>query len=482
MELLARLGIAQVAEAYSSGRLSPVDVVRHALLRIARLDPVLNSYLSVTADHALEQARQAESEIRAGRRRGPLHGVPYAAKDLLDTKGIRTTVGSRILSDNVPEVDAAVVEKLSAAGAILLGKTGMHEWAYGITSNNPHFGPVRNPWNPERIPGGSSGGSAAALAAGLCSFSLGSDTGGSIRIPAALCGIAGLKPTFGRVSRRGAFPLGHTLDTLGPFGLTVQDTALVYQAIAGQDGSDPATVDKPVELPRFDAEPSLKGVAIGVPRVPYYECLDPAVDSAVQAALSVLTGLGAQLREVTVPDVDLANSLHRLILLAEATSVHHRRLEERREEFGDDVRALLDQGRLVLASDYLNAQRQRRRFCREFARALETVDALAMPAVPIPTARVGELEVEVNGRLENVRLATTRNIRALNLTGLPVLSVPCGFHSDGLPVGIQIVGKAFDEQRVLEIGHAYETATEWHRQIPAIARSPVPSDTDPGAP
>jgi len=320
------------------------------------------------------------------------------------------------------------------------------------------------------------------LAAGLCSFSLGSDTGGSIRIPAALCGIAGLKPTFGRVSRRGAFPLGHTLDTLGPFGLTVQDAALVYQAIAGQDGYDPATVDRPVELPRFDAEPSLKGVAIGVPRVPYYECLDPAVDSAVQAALSVLTGLGAQLREVTVPDVDLANSLHRLILLAEATSVHHRRLEERREEFGEDVRALLEQGRLVVASDYLNAQRQRTRFCREFVRALQTVDALVMPAVPIPTARVGELEVEVNGRLENVRLATTRNTRPLNLTGLPVLSVPCGFNSDGLPVGVQIVGRAFDERRVLEIGHAYETVTEWHRQIPSIAQTPVPSDTAPSAP
>ena len=482
MEMPVRLGITQLAEAYSRGQLSPVEIVRYTLRRIARIDPVLNSYLCVTADRALEQARQAESEIRAGRRKSPLHGVPYAAKDLLDTRGIRTTVGSPILADNVPADDAAVIEKLSAAGAILLGKTGLHEWAYGITSSNPHFGPVRNPWNPERIPGGSSGGSAAALAAGLCSFSLGSDTGGSIRIPAALCGIAGLKPTFGRVSRRGAFPLGHTLDTLGPFGLTVQDTALAYQAIAGPDGTDPTTVDKPVELPRFDAGSNLKGVAIGVARASYYEGLDPAVDSAVQSALSVLTDLGAQLREVALPNIDLANSLHRLILLAEATSVHHRRLDERREEFGDDVRALLEQGRLVLASDYLNAQRQRRRFCREFARALETVDALVMPAVPIPTARIGELEVEVNGRLENVRLATTRNIRALNLTGLPVLSVPCGFHSDGLPVGVQIVGRAFDERRVLEIGHAYETATEWHRRIPPIAQSPVPSDTAPSAP
>ena len=468
MEFSARLGVSQLDEAYRGGQVSPVEVVRHTLDRIAGLDPALNSYLTVTAEHALQRARQAEAEIRSGRRVSPLHGVPYAAKDLLNTKGIRTTVGSRILADNVPAHDAAVVEKLTAAGAILLGKTGLHEWAYGITSSNPHFGPVRNPWNPEHIPGGSSGGSAAALAAGLCSFSLGSDTGGSIRIPAALCGIAGLKPTFGRISRDGAFPLGHTLDTLGPFGLTVKDTALVYQAIAGRDEADPSTLERPVELPRFKHAPDLRGVVIGLPLGFYYEWLATDVDNAVEAALRVLGELGAELREVSVPDIEMANSLHRLILLAEATSVHRRRLEERREEFGDDVRSLLDQGRFVLATDYLDAQRLRRRFCQDFSRALENVDAMVLPAVPIPTARIGELDVEVNGRLENVRLATTRNIRALNLTGLPVLSVPCGFHGDGLPIGLQIVGRAFDERRILEIGHAYEAATQWHLQAPPI--------------
>jgi aspartyl-tRNA(Asn)/glutamyl-tRNA(Gln) amidotransferase subunit A len=482
MELPARLGVSQLDEAYASGRVSPTEVVRHTLRRIESLDPVLNSYISVTAEHAMQQARRAEAEIRAGRRIGPLHGVPYAAKDLLDTRGVRTTVGSRMLADNLPARDAAVVEKLSAAGAILLGKTGLHEWAYGITSSNPHFGPVCNPWNPQRIPGGSSGGSAAALAAGLCSFSLGLDTGGSIRIPAALCGIAGLKPTFGRISRRGAFPLGHTLDTLGPFGLTVRDTALVYKAITGPDKTDPSTVDRSADLPAFGTEPSLGGVVIGLPRALYYERLAPDVDNAIEAALGVLTNLGAELREVSVPDVALANSLHRLILLAEASSVHRQRLEERREDFGDDVRALLDQGQLVLATDYLDAQRQRRRFCRGFARTLETVDALVLPAVPIPTARIGELEVDVNGTRENVRLATTRNIRALNLTGLPVLSVPCGFHGDGLPIGLQIVGKAFDERQILQIGHAYEAATQWHEQVPVMACQTNPSDTAPSAP
>ena len=482
MELPARIGISELQQAYRSGDASPVEVVRHMLGRIEELDPALNSYLTVTAEQALEQARRAESEIRAGKQVGPLHGVPYAAKDLFDTKGIRTTVGSRILADNVPGEDAAIVEKLAAAGAILLGKTGLHEWAYGITSSNPHFGPIRNPWDPERIPGGSSGGSTAALAAGLCSFSLGSDTGGSIRIPAALCGIAGLKPTFGRVSRRGAFPLGHTLDTLGPFGLTVQDSALVYQAVAGPDPADPTARDKPVELPSFERDPRLDGVVIGLPRTFFFEHLDPAVAKAMDDALEILRGLGAELRDVAVPDIELANSLHLLILMAEASSIHKRRHQERREEFGDDVRRHLDQGRLVTAADYLNAQRLRRRFCREFARSLEGVDALVLPAVPIPTARIGETEVEVNGTMENVRIATTRNIRSLNLTGLPVLAVPCGFHDDGLPIGMQVVGKAFDERQILKIGHAYEAATEWHRQVPVMARQPLPSGTDPAAP
>ncbi len=467
----------ELSQLYSSGELSPVEVVRHILSKIESLDSALNAYVTVTGERALEQARLAEAEIRAGRQKGPLHGIPYAAKDLLDTSGVRTTVGSKILANNVPAHDAAIIDKLESAGAILVGKTGLHEWAYGITSTNPHFGPVRNPWDPERIPGGSSGGSAAALAAGLCSFSLGSDTGGSIRIPAALCGVTGLKPTFGRISRRGAFPLGHTLDTLGPFALTVRDTALAYHEICGKDAGDPSTVDAPAEIPPFESEPNLSGAVIGLPSTFFFDNLHPDVDTAVRSALRRLEELGAELQEVSVPEIEPANSLHRLILLAEATSVHRRRLEERPQDFGDDVRSLLEQGRLVLATDYLDAQRARRRFCAEFAAALRRVDALVMPAIPIPTARIGELEIEVNGAMENVRLATTRNIRALNLTGLPVLSVPCGFHGDGLPIGLQIVGRAFDESRILAIGHAYQQATEFHARVPPMLRQSHPSGT-----
>ncbi len=466
---------------YASGALSPVEVVRVILERIERLDPSLNSYLTVTAEAALRQAARAETEIRTGDSRGPLHGIPYAAKDLLDTRGAPTTVGSKILAGNVPERDAAVIEKLAAAGAILIGKTGLHEWAYGITSTNPHFGPVRNPWDPERIPGGSSGGSAAAQAAGLCSFSLGSDTGGSIRIPAALCGIAGLKPTFGRISRRGAFPLGHTLDTLGAFGSCVEDTALVYGAIAGKDPDDPSSVDRPITIPSMEGELRLDGTVIGVPAQFYFERLAPDVDAAARVALGVVRDLGAELREVDVPDVEAANSLHRLILLAEASAVHRTRLEQHRQDFGQDVRSLLDQGRFVLATDYLEAQRARRVFCREFDAVFDRVDALVAPAVPIPTARIGDSEVDVEGRRENVRLATTRNIRALNLTGLPVISVPCGFHRDGMPIGLQIVGPAFGEAGILRIGHAYERATSWHTRVPPMARE-TPSRTGPFGP
>ena len=472
----SRPGVAALSRLYGSGDISPVEAVRAVLARIERFDPALNAYLAVEGDRALAQASRAETEIRAGRKRGPLHGIPYAAKDLFDTRGIRTTVGSKIMASNVPARDAAAIERLEAAGAILVGKTGLHEWAYGITSTNPHFGPVRNPWDPARIPGGSSGGSAAAQAAGLCAFSLGSDTGGSIRIPAALCGVAGLKPTFGRVSRRGAYPLGHTLDTVGHFAGSVEDVSLVYAALAGRDPGDPVSSGAPVRVPALGAEPRLDGTVIGVPASFYFQRLAPDVDVAARAALDVLEGLGADLREVEVPDIESANSLHRLILLAEAASVHRRRLESRREDFGADVRSLLEQGLFVPATDYLEAQRSRRRFCQAFDAAFRKIDILVAPAVPIPTARVGELEIDVGGRRENVRLATTRNVRALNLTGLPVLTVPCGFHRDGLPIGLQFVGPRYGEDRILAAGHAYERAADWSDRMP-----PTPAEAATGS-
>ena len=461
--------IQEASQRIQSGDLSPVELTQQTLDRIAKLQPVLNAYITVTADHALEQARQAEAEIRSGNYRGPLHGIPYAAKDLFYTKGIRTTVGTKFLADFVPDFDATIIEKLNAAGAVLVGKAGLHECAYGITSNNPHYGPIRNPWDTDRIPGGSSGGSTSALASGQCLFSLGSDTGGSIRIPASLCGLAGLKATFGRVSRHGVYPLGHTLDHAGPFGLTVRDTAWVYQAIAGFDSRDPSSAGRPDRTPVLSPEARLDGRKIGVPNNNYFEHLDADVEAAVRKALQVLEELGANLVEIGVPDIEEFNSIGRLILLAEASSVYHRRLRERREDFGDDVRALLDQGRLVLATDYLDAQRRRRAFNDAFNELLREVDVIATPTIPITAAKIGENTMRVAGRDENVRLATTRLVRALNMTGLPLLSVPCGISSEGLPIGLQLIGGLFDEATLLEVGHSYEQATEWHKKRPPIA-------------
>lgn len=460
--------ISELAPQIRDGRLSPVDLVRQTLGRIEKLQPLVNAYITVTADLAIEQAKRAEKEIRTGDYRGPLHGIPYAAKDLFYTKGIRTTVGSKILSDFVPDYDAAVIERLNDAGAILIGKAGLHEWAYGITSNNPHFGSIRNPWDRERIPGGSSGGSTAALAAELCNFSLGSDTGGSIRIPASFCGLVGLKPTFGRVSRHGVFPLGHTLDHAGPFGWTVEDTALVYQAIAGYDPRDTSSVSRPLNLPAFSAEPKLAGKKVGVPSNFYFEEVDPEIERAARDAVAVLQKLGATIVEVQAPDIDEFNTIAQLILLVEAASVHHRRLAERRADFGQDVRALLEAGRFILATDYLDAQRRRREFIGAFNLLLEQVDVIVTPTIPITAAKIGQKTVTIAGKEWDVRLATTRFMRAMNLAGLPLLSVPCGFDSRNMPIGLQIIGRLFDEQAVLEVGHAYERATEWHTRRPRL--------------
>jgi aspartyl-tRNA(Asn)/glutamyl-tRNA(Gln) amidotransferase subunit A len=461
--------IAELSRLIEAGEISPVELTRQTLQRIERIDPHLNSYITTTADIALCQAETAEREIHAGGRRGPLHGIPYALKDLFFTRGIKTTAGSKIFADFVPGYDATVVQRLAQAGAVLVGKTGLHENAYGITSNNPHFGAVRNPWNTSHIPGGSSGGSAAALAAGLCSFSLGTDTGGSIRIPASFCGVAGLKPTFGRVSRHGVFPLSHTLDHVGPFAWTAEDLWHVFAAMTGQDAADESTVERPLPPPEFPSEPSLHGRRIGVPANFYFERLDPEVEAATRAALAEMEMLGAELVEVSVPDIEEFNLIARLIQIAEASSIHVNNLDSRRDDYGDDQQTLLDQGRFVTAVDYLNAQRRRRQLNREFYKLFDQLDVLAAPAVAVLPAKIGQTSLTVNGVQEDVRMMTTRNARALNMTGLPLLSLPCGFSESGLPIGIQLVGALFDEKSILEIGHAYQLATDWHARRPQLA-------------
>jgi len=441
------------AAALRRRKISSVELTTVALDRIERLNPSTNAMQTVMAESARERARQADQELARGEGRGPLHGIPIAVKDLFRTQGVRTTCGSRLFEDYVPDYDATVVERLRAAGAILIGKTGMHELAYGITSSNPHFGAVRNPWDRDRIPGGSSGGSGAAVAVGMVSMAMGSDTGGSIRIPAAFCGVVGLKPTYGRVSRFGAMPLGFSLDHMGPLTRSVRDAGAVLNVIAGYDPRDETSSRRPVQNYVPDAEPFIRGLRIGFPENFYFERLDPDVDAAVRAALHAAELHGAEIVPLRVPDIAAINTVARVILLAEASALLEPHLE-RRDQFGADVLALLDQGRLLPATDYINAQRLRRAMQREFAGLWSRVDCLFTPTTPITAPRIGETAVAVGSENEDVRLATTRLVRAINLLGLPAVSIPCGPDRRGLPIGLQIVGPPFAEAVILRVAQA----------------------------
>ncbi len=457
---LHELTLSEAAALVRARQVSPVELTRAMLARIERLDGKLTSYITVTADAALAAAEQAEQAARAGDER-PLLGVPLALKDLFDTAGIRTTGGAKILAERVPQQDATAVVRLRQAGAVLLGKLNMHEFAFGVSTANPHFGICRNPWDPSRIPGGSSGGSGAALAAGLCYGSLGSDTGGSIRIPAALCGITGLKPTYGRVSRAGMLPLSWSLDHAGPMARTVRDVALLITAIAGPDPADPAAATVPV--PDFTAglEDGVRGLRIGLPRAYFFEQLDDDVARAVEAAVDVLRTEGAEVREVSVPHLDVAAAAFAPIISAEAAAYHQRWLRERPQDYGEDVRQRLFQGLLYPAVDYVNAQRARRRVLDGFLQALKEVDVLITPTVPVTAPPIPGPAVATPNPL-------TRCTFPVNLTGLPALSLPCGVDRQGLPVGLQIIGRPFDEGTVLRVGHAYQTLTEWHKRRPPI--------------
>lgn len=446
-------------------KVSSVELVTDALARIERLHPRLNSFLTVTPDAALARARQADAEIANGAGRGPLLGIPVAVKDVYSTRGVRTTCGSLLFAEHVPDHDAAVVERLEAAGAIIVGKTSLHELAYGITSNNPHFGAVHNPWNPEHVPGGSSGGSGAAVAAGQVFMATGSDTGGSIRIPAAFCGCVGLKPTTGRVSRYGVMPLDFTLDHMGPLTRSVRDAAVTLNVLAGYDPRDPSSSRETVSDYLPAAEVSVRGLKVGVPRNFFFDRLDPAAESAARKMIELAASLGAEIVSVEVPDIAAINAISRVILLAEASATLSPYLGDR-SKFGPDVLALLDQGRLILATDYINAQRLRRLAWEEFSAIWRYVECLLTPTTPMPAPKIGQTEATFDGATEDVRLAATRYVRAINVLGLPALSIPCGFSAQGLPLGLQIIGKPFDESLILRLGAALEDATDFHTHQP----------------
>jgi len=400
--------ITEIGESLRLRKVSSTELTSAALKRIGQHESTLKAFITVTPDRALAQARQCDEERFAGRIRGPLHGIPVAVKDLFFTKGVLTTCGSRLHENFVPEYSASVVEKLEAAGAVMLGKLNMHELAYGVTSANPHYGAVRNPWNPEHSPGGSSGGSGVAVATGMAYAAMGSDTGGSIRIPASFCGTVGLKPTYGRVSRYGTFPLGYSLDHMGPLTRSVRDAAIVLNAIAGHDPRDEASSRHPVVDFVPEEGCSIRGVRIGFPENGFFERLDTDVESAVRGAIARAQSLGAVVQPVRIPDLAALNTVARMVLLAEAAAVMEPYLEQR-EKFGADVLALLDQGRLVPAMDYVNAQRLRKQTQREFQKLWSTVDCIVAPATPNVAPRAG---IERSARHPDWFVAATRSMEA----------------------------------------------------------------------
>ena len=434
-----------ILEASAALRLRSVsclELTNRCLDQIAKLNPRLNAFITVTAESARARARDMDRELAAGSNRGPLHGIPIAHKDLIATKGVRTTSGSKLFAGYVPDFDAPVAERLAQAGAVMMGKTGLHELAYGITSDNPHFGTVRNPRDMERSPGGSSGGSGVAVATDMAFVATGTDTGGSIRIPAAFCGVVGLKPTYGLVDRSGIQPLGFTLDHIGPLTRTVGDARIALDIMAGA-------------TPRRPAPAGVRGIRIGLPENFYFEHVAADVSAAVHKAARRAEELGAEVVPVRVPDIDALNTVGRIILLAEASALYEPYLA-RRAEFGDDVLALLDQGRLVPAIDYVNAQRIRKTLTGQFHAMFERIDCLFTPASATTAPRIGQKQVELEGEMMDTRLATTRLVRGINVIGFPALSIPCGESPEGLPMGLQMIARPLEENLLLGLGEALE--------------------------
>jgi aspartyl-tRNA(Asn)/glutamyl-tRNA(Gln) amidotransferase subunit A len=454
------LSAAELARAYAKRERSPVEVAREMLERIERLDPGLRCWVALTPEHALEQARAAEQALLRGDA-GPLCGVPVGIKDLFDVAGVPCAVGSKILADRVPDRDAFVVERLAAAGAVCLGKQNMHEFAYGITTTNDHSGVCRNPWNRDRVPGGSSGGSGAALAAGMCAVALGTDTGGSIRIPAAACGVVGLKPTFGRVSRRGVFPLAWSLDHVGSMARTVEDAARAFAVIAAPDSADPWCSTAPLDDPTRDLERGVRDLRVGVPGTPFRDDLDPTVERAVEEAIATLVKLGARRVDLDTSALRSSYTAFHAILATEASAIHERWMRERPGDYGASTRQALARGFFVSGVDYVNARREQARIRAALEHALREVDVLVTPALPRTAPPIG------TPMSREPDEAWNRLMPPFNLAGVPALGVPCGFDAEGLPIGLQIAGRAFDEVTVLRVGAAYERATEWHLRRPA---------------
>jgi aspartyl-tRNA(Asn)/glutamyl-tRNA(Gln) amidotransferase subunit A len=456
---LSYLTIAEAGAAYRRREVSPVDLTRALLERIEQLNPTLDAFVTVTADRALAEARAAEGRLLRGEDAGPLLGIPIGHKDIIATAGVRTTAGSALLTDWTPDRDATVVTRLREAGTVTLGKLTTHEFALGMQRPGEHLPPARNPWDTERIPSGSSSGSGAALAAGLCLGATGSDTGGSIRGPAALCGITGLKPTYGRVSRAGVVTLAWSLDHIGPMARSAHDCALLLQAMAGHDAADPASAAAPVDAYTARIDDGVRGLRIGVPRRYFFEELQPDAERAVEEAIETFRALGADVRDVDIPSVE-ASAVNPLIMFVEAFAYHQDDLRRRPDRFGTGAGNLIMAGGLFTGGEYVQAQRLRRRVRDEVIALFGDVDLLITPVTdgPAPTFE----ESYAAPRRGRSRTAL------FNLTGCPALVQPCGFTKSGLPIGMQIGGAPFAEALALRAAHAYQQATDWHRRRPPL--------------
>ncbi|WP_432571305.1 amidase [Kineococcus sp. SYSU DK005] len=460
------LSLAAAAAQIAAGELSPVELTDSVLARIDTVEGDLSAFVTVTEESARAQAAAAADEIARGGYRGPLHGIPIALKDLYETAGVLTTSSSQVRAGYVPEADSAVAEKFGAAGSIMVGKTHTHEFAYGATTPT-----TRNPWDTTRIPGGSSGGSGAAVAAGECMVGMGSDTGGSIRIPAAICGVVGLKPTYGRVSRRGVASLSWSLDHVGPLTRTVQDAALTMNAIAGYDRADPASVDRPV--PDFTSRigQSIEGLRVGVPTTYFTERLQEPVRDSVAAAVARLAELGASLVEVEIPMAAQIGAVEWGLMLPEASAYHQEALRASPELFTEETRALLEVGEFVLATDYIKAQRLRTLVQAAWKEMFSSIDVLAAPTLPHTAAVAGEPEVIwPDGVREGTTATYVRYSQPANVTGLPSITVPTGLDPQGLPIGMQIMGRPFEEEVIIGAAAAYEATSGLGGQLAPLHR------------
>jgi aspartyl-tRNA(Asn)/glutamyl-tRNA(Gln) amidotransferase subunit A len=435
--------IAEASEQIRRREVSPVDLVRECLDAIERLNPSLNAFITVTAETALAEAKQAQADIQSGHWRGPLHGIPIGLKDLIDTAGVRTTAASAIFRDRVPAEDADVVKKLKDAGALLIGKQNLHEFAYGGSSLISHFGPVRNPVNPEFIAGGSSGGSVAAVASGMCFAAIGTDTAGSIREPAALCGVVGLKPTYGLVSTRGIIPLSTSLDHAGPITRTVEDAAIVLDAITEKPANYPGTVSLGV-----------RNFTLGIPRKYFFENVDRQILSAVEQAIEQLTALGCTVREL-----DLSVNEDRTVFLAESHAYHRDKIVSSPELYDPETLRRVRMGDEITEAEYRSALLALQKTRHEIANAISEVDVLVTPTTPIPAPRISDLTEDIS-RLRPAEIVLLRNTRPINVWGLPAISVPCGFTSEGLPIGLQIVAAPGEEGKVLRTARVFEEMTK----------------------